>query len=112
MAEFNFYQDVKMTVWGRCKFSVKAESLEEAIEIAKLHGGEDICKMCDIHSDDRITFNEWELLNDTLEDITVEGNNGDPTLETYWGKPGPFFTDGGFVTNNILCNGKFKNEIR
>ena len=33
--EFEFYQDVKVTVWARQKFSVEAESKEEALKMVE-----------------------------------------------------------------------------
>lgn len=38
MKDFNFYSDEKVTVWERNRFTVKAETLEEAICIVVITG--------------------------------------------------------------------------
>lgn len=42
MKEFEFYQDIKVTVWERQHFSVEAESYEQALKIAKEYQRKDV----------------------------------------------------------------------
>lgn len=75
MEEFEFYQDVKVTVWCRQHFSVEAESKEEALKLVEKYKTEDVSD----HED--IIDNEW--LFDTWEAMSVEENGGDSTIELY-----------------------------
>jgi hypothetical protein len=72
--EFDFYIDEKITIWNRLKFSVEAETLEEAKDMAKF-----------MTTNDRedIDFDDTILLYDTMEVIEPEENNGNSTLELY-----------------------------
>ena len=72
--EFEFYQDVKVTVWQRQHFSVKAKTEEEAREIAKQYTEKEIYYCDDVEVDDI----EW--LYDTEEYITPEENGGCATI--------------------------------
>jgi hypothetical protein len=56
--EFDFYIDEKITIWNRLKFSVEAETLEEAKDMAKFMIIND---REDIDFDDFMTL--WKLLN-------------------------------------------------
>ena len=74
MKEFDFYIDEKVTIWNRLKFSVEAETLEEAREKAiymTTKGREDI------------DFYDSELLHDTLTELEPEDNQGNSTVELY-----------------------------
>jgi hypothetical protein len=72
--EFDFYIDEKITIWNRLKFSVEAETLEEAKDMAIF-----------MTTNDRedIDFDDTILLYDTMEVIEPEENNGNSTLELY-----------------------------
>lgn len=71
--EYDFYADEKKTIWYRVNFSIRAQSEEEAMHLAKQmfdrddYGGSDY---------------EWEQLTDTVEDMSVE-ENGMATRELY-----------------------------
>jgi hypothetical protein len=72
--EFDFYIDEKITIWNRLKFSVEAETLEEA---------KDMAKFMTINDREDIDFDDTILLYDTMEVIEPEENNGNSTLELY-----------------------------
>lgn len=74
MKTFDFYKDEKNTVWLRLKFSIEAESYEQALE-----------KIKEIESDPRQSYDDddWEYLYETLEGIDPEDNGGEPTFEIY-----------------------------
>ena len=74
---FNFYQDVKVTIWKRQHFSIEAETEEEARELAKQ------CADKDIYDCDDIEIDNDEWLYDTEEQITPEENGGCATIEVY-----------------------------
>jgi 1,2-phenylacetyl-CoA epoxidase PaaB subunit len=71
--EYDFYTDEKKTIWYRVNFSIRAQSEEEAMHLAKQmfdrddYGGSDY---------------EWEQLTDTVESMSVE-ENGTATRELY-----------------------------
>ena len=64
--EFEFYQDVKVTVWARQKFTIEAESKEEALKMVEKFKKEDIGASGDSHL---IWDTEW--MTETWEDIPV-----------------------------------------
>ena len=72
--EFDFYIDEKITIWNRLKFSVEAETLEEA---------KDMAKFMTINDREDIDFDDTILLYDTMEVIEPEENYGNSTLELY-----------------------------
>jgi hypothetical protein len=76
MKTFDFYKDEKNTVWLRLKFSIEAESYEQALE-----------KIKQIESDPRQNLSydddDWEYLYETLEGMDPEDNGGEPTFEIY-----------------------------
>ena len=76
--EFEFYQDVKVTVWARQKFTIEAESKEEALKMVEKFKKEDIGTSGDSHL---IWDTEW--MTETWEDIPVEENGGCATIELY-----------------------------
>ena len=76
MAKFNFYQDMKVSIWERVKFTIEAETEEEAEEIAKEFKDKDVCT---IISD----IDNAEMLYDTEEYFPLSENNGFPTIEIY-----------------------------
>ena len=77
MSQFDFYQDVKVTVWQRQHFSIEAGTIEEAREIAKRYNNQDIS------FEDDAEVDEVEWLYDTEEHITPEENGGCATIEVY-----------------------------
>ena len=72
--EFDFYIDERVMIWNRLKFSVQAESLEEAKEKAIF--------LATTQRED-IDFNCSELLYDTLTEMEVGDNDGNSTIELY-----------------------------
>lgn len=76
--EFEFYQDVKVTVWVRQKFTIEAESKEEALKEVEKFEKEDIGTSDDSHL---IWDTEW--MTETWETIPVEENGGYSTVELY-----------------------------
>lgn len=68
MSEFNFYKDRKVTEWERYYYSVEAESLEEATQMI-LNGNTE--------------WYDWEKIDDTVEYMSPDENNGEPTVELY-----------------------------
>ena len=72
--EFDFYIDERVMIWNRLKFSVEAETLEEAKEKAVFMVTNDR---------EEIDFYDSELLQDTLTEIEPEDNDGNSTLELY-----------------------------
>lgn len=86
MKNFNFYQDVKMTVWERQYFTIEAENLEEAKEKAAEFADTDV-------SNSELEYSS-EILLDTEELMTPEENNGNATIELYLdGEKTPFMTN-------------------
>ena len=73
MKKFDFHLDQKVTTWMRTEFEIKANSLEEAIEIAKekFNNGdlEDIA---------------WQEIDGLNEVLQPSDNGGEPTAEIYY----------------------------
>lgn len=92
MARYEFYQDSKHTLWLRTRFSVEAPNekaaLLKAARIAR----------CDLHTEEMqqedIAVENSEMLYDSLEELPVEDNNDQPTLEI-------FLKDGENIADNI-----------
>ena len=72
--EFDVYIDERVMIWNRLKFSVEAETLEEAKEKAVFMVTNDR---------EEIDFYDFELLHDTLTEMELEDNDGNSTLELY-----------------------------
>jgi len=70
--EFEFFVDQKHTIWYRSYFTVKAKSYEDATE-----------KVSQMFRDDDLPTDDWEILHDTLEEMSLEDNGGASTLELY-----------------------------
>lgn len=86
---FDFYQDIKVSVWVRQKFSIEAESKEEAIKEALKYKSMDV-------DGGNISIYNCEWMHDTWSEITVEENGGFSTIELYDEE-----------TNELIgCNGK------
>jgi len=72
--EFDFYIDERVMIWNRLKFSVEAETLEEAKDRAIFMVTQDR---------EEIDFYDFELLHDTLTEMEIEDNDGNSTIELY-----------------------------
>jgi hypothetical protein len=72
--EFDFYIDERVMIWNRLKFSVEAETLEEAKDMAIFMVTQDR---------EEIDFYDFELLHDTLTEMEIEDNDGNSTIELY-----------------------------
>jgi hypothetical protein len=72
--EFDFYIDERVMIWNRLKFSVEAETLEEAKDMAIFMVTQDR---------EEIDFYDFELLHDTLTELEIEDNDGNSTIELY-----------------------------
>lgn len=72
--EFDFYIDERVMIWNRLKFSVEAETLEEAKDMAIFMVTKDR---------EDIEFYDSEILHDTLTEMEVGDNDGNSTLELY-----------------------------
>jgi len=72
--EFDFYIDERVMIWNRLKFSVKAETLEEA---------KDMAIFMVTKNREEIEFYDFELLHDTLTEIEPEDNDGRSTIELF-----------------------------
>lgn len=72
---FKFYQDVLVSVWQRQHFTIEAESKEEAEEMAKQYGNEDVSY--DYAVDDS------EYLFETADMIHPANNGGNQTIEVF-----------------------------
>jgi hypothetical protein len=68
--EFDFVLDTKMTIWSRQKFTIEADNLEGAKEIAKrmIEDGEEIDPY------------DVDFIYETEEVMTPEQNNGHATI--------------------------------
>ncbi len=81
MKNFEYNQHEKAIVWLRHGFTVQADTREEADEFVRTEG---LGASCDWHEDDkggRVTFSGTEVLFETQSEITVEDNDGLPTIE-------------------------------
>lgn len=72
MAKFDFYLDQKHTIWYRERFSIEAETLEDAKQ-----------KVTELYQADNLPGDDWEQLTDTIERITPQDNGGEPTDELF-----------------------------
>jgi hypothetical protein len=86
MEEFDFYLDQKHTIWYRNKFTIEANSQEEANE-----------KVKELYYKDELPSDEWELLHDTVEGLSVGDNGGQPTEEL-------FTHSGDMILDNLKTN--------
>lgn len=80
MEAFRFYQDRKVTCWGRTHFEVTAENYEEAVALVKSWQGEDVLYFED---DEKIIITDGETLYDTSENLSIEENGGPQTIEVF-----------------------------
>lgn len=93
--EFEFYQDIKVTVWGRQRFTIEAESREAAREIAKKYAESDVAH--------EIEDVDTEYLFDTEELLLPEENGGCSTIEVYE------FT-GNYFNNEPIADNSIKQD--
>ena len=75
MGQYRFYADQKCTVWDRLKFVIEADSEEAAIAEVKQRFEEDGLDSFE---------GEWDKIEDTMETIRVEDNDGWATEEVYF----------------------------
>ncbi len=78
MGKFQFYQDIKCTVWERQYFEIEAQSEDEAKRMAVEYRNKDVS--------DHDVFVKSEMLLDTMEYITPESNGGYETIQLYYDK--------------------------
>jgi hypothetical protein len=83
--EFEFYLDQKHTIWYRNKFTISAKNLEEAK--AK------VIELCNTNTQD-LPSDEWDLIHETVEELSVCDNGGQATEELYT-------HDGNMIWQNI-----------
>jgi radical SAM superfamily enzyme len=88
METFDFYLDQKHTIWYRNKFTIEANSLEEAKD--------KVIEICNTNIHD-LPSDEWDLLHETVEQMEVGDNDGQPTEELYT-------HDGNMIWDNIKTN--------
>jgi hypothetical protein len=72
--EFDFYIDEKVTLWNRLKFTIEAETLEEA---------KDMAVFLTTKEREDIEIYDSLFLFDTLTEIEVEDNEGNSTIELF-----------------------------
>lgn len=86
MKKFNFEVDQKVTMWHRSKVEIEANSLEEAQERVKnlIVNAES----SDIHDEllnkDDVSITNTEYMEDTVELITLQENDGASTVEVMY----------------------------
>lgn len=73
MKTYDFYLDEKVTCWYRTMIQIEAENEEQAKAIALKR----------IEEEDDIYSYGWEQIDDTIEMMTVEENDNNPTKELY-----------------------------
>lgn len=74
MKTFDFYRDEKCSVWTRSKFSIEAETYEEAVQ--KVLFMEDNCDYDEVDS-------QFEVLYETMDALTPDVNEDKPTIELF-----------------------------
>jgi hypothetical protein len=84
METFDFYLDTKVTTWYRTPFEIEAETLEEAKQ-----------KAIDYVKEDGHSYHNWELIDDTIQGMSVEENDGESTEELYTNSDGEMIWDNG-----------------
>ena len=80
MEKFDVYQDRKVTCWEHTHFEVTVENYEEAVALVKSWQGEDV--LC-FEDDEKIIITDGETLYDTSENLSIEKNGGQPTIEVF-----------------------------
>lgn len=92
---FEFYQDVKVTIWERQRFTIEAENREAAVEIAKKYAESDVAH--------EIEDVDTEFLHDTELLMTPKENGGCATIELYE------FT-GCYFNNKLIADNSIKQD--
>ena len=74
MQTFDFYKDQKCSVWTRTSFRIQAETYEQAV-----------AKVVEIEKNDNYDEigTDYEVLYDTLNDLTPNENYNFSTIEIY-----------------------------
>jgi len=98
--EFDFYIDEKVTIWNRLKFTIEAETLEEAKEIAVYTTTKER---------EEIEIYDSELLFDTLTELEPEDNLNNSTIELYCDEDDELLYDNG--NEELWENTNRKNYI-
>ena len=70
------FVDVKVTIWQRLHFKENAD-MDRVVEILKATGDTDFI------ADDDLGFRYMQTLDETEDSMTVEENDGNPTVEVY-----------------------------
>jgi len=87
MKTFQFYQDIKVSVWQRQFFEIEAENEQDAKRLAMKFKNNDVS--------DEAEYTHSETLYDTEEFIPVDENGGSDTIQLYLrGEEHPFTTNG------------------
>ena len=81
METFDFYMDCKVTCWERTRFSIKANSYEEAKSIILSWEDKDVNSH--IGMDENVIYCDYELNPETVEGLSPAENNNNPTMEIY-----------------------------
>ncbi len=92
MACYKFYQDTKHTIWQRTYFTITAPNKNAALCRAARIAKSDL--RVEQEQLSGFTVGESEILNDSLEDLPLEDNNEQPTIEI-------FLDSGEDVANNV-----------
>lgn len=82
MAKFKFYLDKKQTIWQREYHEIEAENRDDVVKKIKQAMLQNFTP--DEISDELESFKEQEMLFDTIDDMTVEENQGKSTIEIYF----------------------------
>lgn len=75
MNEYSFYQDVKVEVWQRQYFTIKADTKKEALE--------EVEKYTKMDASEDYIVGHSEYLYETERVLSPEENDGDATIELY-----------------------------
>lgn len=98
--EFDFYLDERVKVWNRFKFSVEAETLEEAKEKAVYMATK---------NREELEFWDSEILGETFTEIEPEDNDGNSTIEIYCRKDDELLYDN--ADKELWANTNRRNYI-
>ena len=79
MTRYKFSQDRKHTIWTRTHFTIDAPTQAEVIAKAATLVGQDVEDA--EAEDERISIEESETLYDTMDEIPVEDNDGNSTID-------------------------------
>ena len=93
MTEFNFYIDRKVTIWQRDRYTIEAETEEEAIEAMKEEFDEP-------EFDEEKGFYETATIYDSEEELTPSENGDCATKELYAGAGSIGNEDGELICDN------------